>query len=83
MCVSTPGRTDLSSRDLGKDNLLTQGQLWTAKRNTEGPFPWFLLNSCKLRVLGGSLGAKLLVFPLLIVMSGLLGAQISLGVIWV
>ena len=60
-----------------------QGQLWGAKRNTEGSFPRFLLNSCELRVLGGSLWVEVLVFPVLTAMSALLGAQISPGDIWI
>ena len=66
---------------VGRD--IAQGQLWDAKRNTEGSFPRFLLNSCELSVLDGSLGADVLVFPVLTVMSALLGAQISSGGVWV
>ena len=60
-----------------------QGQLWGAKWNTEGSFPRFLLNSCELRVLGGSLRVEMLVFPVLTAMSALLGAQIFPGGIWI
>ena len=57
---------------------IAQSQLWDAKRNTERSFPRFRFNSCELRVLGGSLGADMLVvFPVLTVMSSLLGAQIA------